>query len=60
MPKSWLGQNSKAMKYSRLLNDVRSRIRTKTSANRYEIRQNYVPTFNDRIFGHLKSVSLSV
>ena len=41
----------------RMLNDIRYRMRIRSSANRFEIRQNYVPTFVDRIFGDLKEVN---
>ncbi|KAI7885021.1 DNA replication factor C, large subunit, partial [Lichtheimia hyalospora FSU 10163] len=49
----WLGQNSKATKYKRLLTDMRSQMRLQTSANAYEIRENYVPTMTKRIFNYL-------
>ncbi|RCH79033.1 hypothetical protein CU098_005852, partial [Rhizopus stolonifer] len=51
---SWLGQNSKANKNARLLGELHSRLRLKTSGDRSEIRQNYVSTLNERIFGHIK------
>ncbi|KAI9269006.1 replication factor RFC1 C terminal domain-containing protein [Phascolomyces articulosus] len=54
---SWLGQNSKTTKHMRMLNDIRYRMRLRSSANRFEVRQNYVPTFVDRIFGDLKEVN---
>ncbi|KAI9495659.1 replication factor RFC1 C terminal domain-containing protein [Zychaea mexicana] len=50
----WLGQNSKANKHMKMLNDIRYRMRLRSSANRYEVRQNYVPTFVDRMFDDLK------
>ncbi|CDH56922.1 replication factor c subunit 1 [Lichtheimia corymbifera JMRC:FSU:9682] len=49
----WLGQNSKATKFKRLLTDMRSQMRLQTSANAYEIRENYVPTMTKRIFNYL-------
>lgn len=45
------------MKHNRLLNDIRNRMRVHTSANRSEIRANYVPTLSDRIFGNIKEVT---
>lgn len=52
----WLGQNSKATKFKRLLTDMRSQMRLQTSANAYEIRENYVPTMTKRIFNYLANV----
>ncbi|GAN09055.1 DNA replication factor C, large subunit [Mucor ambiguus] len=49
----WLGQNSKAQKFGRSLSDVQTRMRLKASGDKFEIRQNYIPTLNDRIFGQL-------
>ncbi|KAI9260071.1 replication factor RFC1 C terminal domain-containing protein [Helicostylum pulchrum] len=51
---SWLGQNSKAGKYSRALADIQTRMRLKASGDKFEIRQNYIPTLNSRIFGLLE------
>ncbi|KAI9316053.1 replication factor RFC1 C terminal domain-containing protein [Dichotomocladium elegans] len=51
----WLGQNSKATKFKRLLTDMRSHMRLQTSSNAYEIRQDYVPALTERIFSHLKN-----
>lgn len=31
-------------------------MRLKASGDKFEIRQNYIPTLNDRIFGELKEV----
>lgn len=31
-------------------------MRLKASGDKFEIRQNYIPTLNDRIFGELKKV----
>ncbi|KAI8348834.1 replication factor RFC1 C terminal domain-containing protein [Choanephora cucurbitarum] len=50
----WLGQNSKADKYSRQLSEVQARMRIKASGDKYEIRQNYIPTLNDRIIKELQ------
>ncbi|KAL7319919.1 DNA replication factor C complex subunit Rfc1 [Mucor circinelloides] len=49
----WLGQNSKAQKFGRSLSDVQTRMRLKASGDKFEIRQNYIPTLNDRIFGQM-------
>jgi replication factor C subunit 1 len=45
------------MKYGRQLSDVQTRMRLKASGDKFEIRQNYIPTLNDRIFGELEKVS---
>ncbi|ORE17800.1 DNA replication factor C, large subunit [Rhizopus microsporus] len=50
---SWLGNNSKAAKYSRLLSDLQTRMRVKASGDRSEIRLNYLTTLNERIFGNV-------
>lgn len=55
----WLGQNSKATKFKRLLTDMRSQMRLQTSANAHEIRENYVPTMTKRIFNYLENVCVS-
>jgi len=40
----WLGQNSKQNKLTRQLTDIQAKLHLKTSADRLEVRQNYVPT----------------
>ncbi|KAG0747208.1 hypothetical protein G6F62_002034 [Rhizopus arrhizus] len=50
---AWLGQNSKTGKNSRLLSELHSRMRVKTSGDKSEIRQNYISTLNERIFGNI-------
>jgi len=50
---SWLGQNSKAMKRKRLLRDIQIHMRTKSSGDKYEVRQNYLPLLNLQIFSAL-------
>ncbi|KAI7887255.1 replication factor RFC1 C terminal domain-containing protein [Mucor mucedo] len=55
---SWLGQNSKAGKYARALADIQTRMRLRASGDKYEIRQNYIPTLNSRIFGELLKENL--
>lgn len=52
----WLGQNSKAAKYARALSDVQSRMRLTASGDKFEIRQNYIPTLNSRLFNELEEV----
>ncbi|KAI9477089.1 replication factor RFC1 C terminal domain-containing protein [Zychaea mexicana] len=49
----WLGQNSKAGKFDRMVNEMRSNMRFNATADRNQIRQHYVPTLNDRIFKSL-------
>ncbi|KAI9483454.1 MAG: replication factor RFC1 C terminal domain-containing protein [Benjaminiella poitrasii] len=51
---SWLGQNSKASRFDRALSDVQTRMRVRASGDKYEIRQNYIPTLNQRIFGDME------
>lgn len=53
---SWLGQNSKMQKNIRGVNDIRNHVRTKACVDRSEIRQDYVPTFTERIFTALRKV----
>ncbi|KAI8142314.1 replication factor RFC1 C terminal domain-containing protein [Fennellomyces sp. T-0311] len=52
---AWMGQNSKRNKFMRMTNDLRYRMRLGSSANRYEVRHDYIPTFADRIFTDLKN-----
>ena len=40
---SWLGQNSKAGKLTRYVKEIQSHMRLKTSGDRHEIRQQYLP-----------------
>lgn len=42
---SWLGMNSKAGKLSRFVKEIQSHIRLRTSADRHEVRQQYLPSF---------------
>lgn len=41
---SWLGNNSKHGKLSRYVKEIQSHMRLRTSADRHEIRQQYLPT----------------
>ncbi|KAI9281040.1 replication factor RFC1 C terminal domain-containing protein, partial [Sporodiniella umbellata] len=50
----WLGQNSKAGKHARLLGELQARLRARTLGDKSEVRQNYVDTLNERIFGSIK------
>lgn len=49
----WLGQNSKAQKRRRMLREIQIHMRTKSSGNKYEVRQNYLPLLNKLIFSAL-------
>ncbi|RMZ77846.1 hypothetical protein DV737_g4150, partial [Chaetothyriales sp. CBS 132003] len=40
---SWLGQNSKAGKLTRFVKEIQGHMRLRTSADRHEIRQQYIP-----------------
>ncbi|RMD42468.1 hypothetical protein DV735_g2683, partial [Chaetothyriales sp. CBS 134920] len=40
---SWLGQNSKAGKLGRFVKEIQGHMRLRTSADRHEIRQQYIP-----------------
>ncbi|RMZ89435.1 hypothetical protein DV736_g3345, partial [Chaetothyriales sp. CBS 134916] len=40
---SWLGQNSKASKLARFVKEIQGHMRLRTSADRHEIRQQYIP-----------------
>jgi replication factor C subunit 1 len=42
---SWLGNNSKQAKLSRMVKEIQSHIRLRTAADRHEVRQLYVPMF---------------
>lgn len=46
---SWLGQNSKTMKYSRMLQELQYHTRMRTSTSKSELRLDYVPTFALRL-----------
>lgn len=55
---SWLGQNSKAGKHQRLLEDMQARMRLTTATNKDGIRQDYIPALNQRIFSYVKDVRI--
>ncbi len=40
---SWLGHNSKQGKLNRQLTEIQARMRLKTSADKIELRQSYIP-----------------
>lgn len=42
---TWLGNNSKQLKLSRYIKEIQSHIRLRTSGDRHEVRQQYLPTF---------------
>lgn len=46
---TWLGHNSKAGKYSRLLQELQYHTRLSTSANRTNFRLDYIPTLKRRL-----------
>lgn len=45
----WLGQNSKAMKYQRMLQDLQYHTRLRTSTDKKELRLDYLPTLRQRL-----------
>eukprot|EP01135_Chromosphaera_perkinsii_P003226 Nk52_evm1s239 gene=Nk52_evmTU1s239 len=52
---SWLGQNSKSLKYWRLLKEVQIHMRIHSSGTRDEICRHYLPVIKDRLIKPLKS-----
>ncbi|CAO3691081.1 unnamed protein product [Rhizopus stolonifer] len=50
---AWLGHNSSASKNYRALGDLQAHMRTSASGDKSEIRQNYIVTLGDRIFGNI-------
>ncbi|MCJ1438784.1 hypothetical protein MMC27_008174 [Xylographa pallens] len=46
---SWLGNNSKLGKYSRLVKDIQGHMRLRASGDRHEIRQQYLPVLWTRL-----------
>ncbi len=53
---SWLGQNSKAGKLSRYVKEIQGHMRLRTSADRNEIRQQYLPALWDQTIGKMIGV----
>jgi replication factor C subunit 1 len=51
---SWLGQNSKTTKYTKLLNEIQARMSRHSSADRFETREYYIPVLSARIFNALE------
>jgi replication factor C subunit 1 len=51
---SWLGMNSKAGKLARFVKEIQSHMRLRTSGDRHEIRQSYLPTFWYRLAKRLE------
>ncbi|PVH18800.1 hypothetical protein CXQ85_001089 [Candidozyma haemuli] len=45
----WLGKNSQAMKYQRLLQELQYHTRLRTSTSKDELRLDYVPAFEERL-----------
>ncbi|PLN84864.1 replication factor RFC1 C terminal domain-domain-containing protein [Aspergillus taichungensis] len=50
---SWLGQNSKQGKLWRYVKEIQSHMRLRASGDRYEIRQQYIPTLWDQMVRRL-------
>lgn len=50
---SWLGQNSKAGKYYRLLQELHYHTRLSTSTDKFGFRMNYIPTLKKRLLDPL-------
>ena len=53
---SWLGQNSKAGKLGRYIKEIQGHMRLRTSADRNEIRQQYLPALWDQTIGKMINV----
>lgn len=51
---SWLGQNSKTQKLTRYVKEIQSHMRLKSSGDRHEIRQQYLPVLWTLMIGKLK------
>lgn len=51
----WLGNNSKAGKLSRYIKEIQSHMRMKTSADRHEIRQSYLPVMWTKTIGRMQT-----
>ncbi|KAL5340739.1 replication factor RFC1 C terminal domain-containing protein [Aspergillus crustosus] len=52
---SWLGQNSKQGKLSRLMKDIQGRMRLRASGDRHEVRQQYLPLLWDKLVRRLQA-----
>lgn len=52
---SWLGNNSKQGKLSRYVKEIQSHMRLRTSADRHEIRQQYLPAVWNKTVGLMKT-----
>lgn len=50
---TWLGQNSKAGKYSRLLQELQYHTKLSTSADKISLRLDYLPTLKNRLLNPL-------
>ncbi|KAG0184874.1 hypothetical protein DFQ28_010294 [Apophysomyces sp. BC1034] len=50
----WLGQNSKATKYKKLLTDMQAGIRLQSSASKFELRLSYISTLSARLFKYIE------
>ncbi|OAG37946.1 hypothetical protein AYO21_07796 [Fonsecaea monophora] len=52
---TWFGQNSKQTKLSRFVKEIQGHMRLRTSADRHEIRQQYLPALWSKTVGTLKN-----
>jgi len=52
---SWLGQNSKQRKLSRFVKEIQGHMRLRSSADRHEIRQQYLPALWNKTVGVMKT-----
>ncbi|KAI5800029.1 chromosome transmission fidelity factor [Geopyxis carbonaria] len=51
---SWLGMNSKQNKLSRFIKEIQSHIRLRISGDRHEVRQQYIPSFFNKLVRRLQ------
>ncbi|KAI0689101.1 DNA replication factor C large subunit [Cytidiella melzeri] len=56
---SWLGQNSKQSKLNRQLTEIQARMRLKTSADKLQLRQSYIPALFPFIVKPLMTTGVS-
>ena len=52
---AWLGKNSNQSKLMRMIKEIQGHMRLRTSANRFEIRQTYLPLLFDRLIRRLQA-----
>jgi replication factor C subunit 1 len=51
---SWMGKNSTQGKLMRMIKEIQGHMRLRTSGDRYEIRQTYLPLLFDRLIKRLE------